>query len=52
MAKRNQLLTATFYVGDQQVECLSEEQIRKMEVRLSEAMTAYYARHPDQFERL
>jgi hypothetical protein len=45
-------LTTTFYVGDKQVDHLTPEQIRKMEVRLSETMTAYYAAHPEEFARL
>lgn len=45
-------MTCTFYVGDQKVEKLTAEQLERMSERLSEAMTLYYSRHPEQFARL
>ena len=45
-------MTCTFYVGDQKVEELTQEQLDRMSEKLSEAMSIYYSKHPDQFERV
>lgn len=50
MAK--QQLTCTFYVGGVKVDKLTPEQTKKMAARLSETMSLYYTRHPDEYLKL
>ena len=50
MAK--QQLTCTFYVGGVKVDKLTPEQTKKMSARLSETMSLYYTRHPDEYLKL
>ena len=52
MAKRNQKLTCTFFVGDKQVDSLTDEQLEKMSQRLGEAMSEYYTVHYDEYLKL
>lgn len=52
MAKRNQLLTATFYINGEQVESLTEEQQDKIVAAFGEALSRYYTYHPEEFARL
>ena len=50
--RKDKPLTVTFYVGGKQVEKLTEEQLDKMAQRVGEAMSTYYAAHPDEFKKL
>lgn len=45
-------LTVTFHIGGKQIEKLTEEQLEKMAQRLSEAMSAYYTSHVDEFRKI
>lgn len=45
-------LTCTFYWGGKQVERLTPEQIDLMARRMSETMSTYYTRHPEEYARL
>ncbi len=45
-------LTATFYVGGKQVDKLTDEQRERMAQKLSEAMSAYYTAHPEEYAKL
>ncbi len=51
MAKQ-QKLTYSFYVGGVQVEKLTPEQTKKMAQKIGEAMSLYYAQHPDEYKKL
>lgn len=50
--KRKKEITCTFYVGDKQVEELTPEQLETMSQRLSETMSAYYTKHPEEYKVL
>lgn len=50
--KRSKPLTFTLHIGGKQVETLTEEQREKLAQRLSEAMSLYYAAHPEEFEKI
>ena len=52
MARKEQKLTCTFFVGGKQVEKLSPEYLEKMSQRLGEAMSLYYTSHPEEYQRL
>jgi hypothetical protein len=51
MAKQ-QKLTYSFYVAGVQVEKLTPEQTKKMAQKIGEAMSLYYAQHPDEYKKL
>ena len=50
--KRSKPLTFTLNIGGKQVETLTEEQREKLAHRLSEAMSHYYAAHPEEYKKL
>lgn len=52
MARKEQKLTCTFYVGDKQVDKLTPEHIDKMAQRLGEVMSIYYTAHSDEYTQL
>lgn len=52
MAKKENKLTCTFYVGDKQVDKLTPEYLEKMAQRLSEVMSEYYSRNIDEYKQL
>ena len=52
MARKEQKLTCTFYVGGKQVDKLTPEYLDKMAQRLGEAMSIYYSQHPDEYKLL
>ena len=52
MARKEQKLTCTFFVGDKQVDKLSPEHLDKMSRRLSEVMSLYYTAHPEELMKL
>lgn len=45
-------ITVTLYVGDKQVDTLTEEQSERVAQRMSEAMSLYYTAHPEEYKRL
>ena len=45
-------LTVTLHIGSKQVDTLTTEQREKMAQRLSEAVSAYYTSHVDEFLKL
>lgn len=45
-------LTVTYYIGNTQIERLSEEQLETMAKRLSDTMSLYYSAHPEEYKRL
>ena len=45
-------ITVTLYVGDKQVDTLTEEQRERVAQRMSEAMSLYYTAHPEEYKRL
>ena len=52
MARKEQTLTCTFYVGGKQVDKLTPEYLDKMAQRLGEVMSLYYTAHPDEYRKL
>ena len=52
MARKEQKLTCTFYVGGKQVDKLSPEYLDKMAQRLGEVMSIYYTAHPNEYKLL
>ena len=52
MAKRNQTLTCTFYVGGVQVDKLTPEQLDRMAEKLGAAMSIYYTAHPAEYAKI
>lgn len=42
-------ITVKLFYGGEPVERLTEEQLDRMMEKLSKAMTAYYAAHPEEF---
>ncbi len=49
---RGKPLTFTLHIGGKQVQTLTEEQREKIAQRCSLVMSAYYAAHPEEWERL
>lgn len=52
MARKEQTLTCTFYVGGKQVDKLSPEYLDKMAQRLGETMSIYYTQHLTEYKQL
>lgn len=52
MARKEQKLTCTFFVGGKQVDKLTPEYLDKMAQRLGEAMSIYYTVHMDEYKKL
>ena len=52
MARKEQKLTCTFFVGGVKVDKLSPEYLEKMSQRLGEVMSIYYTAHPEEYKRL
>jgi hypothetical protein len=52
MARKEQTLTCTFFVGGKQVEKLTPEQTERMAQRLTETMSLYYTAHPEEYSQL
>ena len=49
---KQKTLTYTLYVGGKQVDRLTDEQLDKIAMRLSERMSAYYTAHPEEYKRI
>lgn len=52
MAKKEQTLTCTFFVGGKQVDRLTEEQCERMAQKVGEVMSLYYTAHPEEYRQL
>ena len=52
MARKEQKLTCTFFVGGKQVEKLTPDQTERMAQRLTETMSLYYTAHPEEYSQL
>lgn len=52
MARKEQRLTCTFFVGDKQVDKLTPEHLDKMAQRLGESLSIFYTQHPDEYQQL
>ena len=52
MARKEQKLTCTFFVGGKQVDKLTPEHLEKMSQRLGEVMSIYYTAHSDEYKQL
>lgn len=52
MARKEQKLTCTFYVGDKQVDRLTPEYLEKISQRLGVAMSIYYTAHTEEYKKL
>ena len=52
MARKDQKLTCTFFVGGKQVDKLSPEHLDKMAERLSKVMSLYYTANIEEYKQL
>ena len=52
MARKEEKLTCTFFVGGTPVDKLTPEQLDKMAERIGEAMSTYYTAHPEEYARI
>ena len=52
MGRKDKPLTVTLYIGEKQIDKLTEEQKEIMAQRLSNSMSLYYTQHPDEYEKL
>lgn len=52
MARKEQKLTCTFFVGGKQVQKLSPEYLDKMAQKLGEVMSLYYTQHIEEYKKL
>lgn len=52
MARKEQTLTCTFFVGGKQVDRLTEEQCERMAEKVGEAMSLYYTAHPEEYAQI
>ena len=52
MARKEQKLTCTFFVGDKQVDKLTPEHLNKMAQRLGDVMSIYYTQHPTEYKQI
>ena len=52
MARKDQKLTCTFYVGNTKVDKLTPEYLDKMAQRLGEVMSVYYSQHISEYIKL
>lgn len=52
MARKDQKLTCTFFVGGKQVDKLSPEHLDKMAQRLSKVMSLYYTANIEEYKQL
>jgi hypothetical protein len=52
MARKEQKLTCTFFVGGKQVDKLTPEHLEKMSQRLGEVMSIYYTANPNEYRQI
>ena len=52
MARKEQKLTCTFFVGGKQVDKLSPESLEKVSKKLGEVMSIYYTAHMEEYKQI
>ena len=52
MARKEQTLTCTFFVGGKQVDKLTDEQCERMAQKVGETLSIYYTAHTDEYKQL
>lgn len=52
MARKEQTLTCTFFVGGKQVDRLTEEQCERMAQKVGEVLSIYYTAHPSEYAQI
>ena len=52
MARKEQTLTCTFFVGGKQVDKLTPEHLEKMAQRLGDVMSIYYTAHIEEYKQI
>lgn len=52
MARKEQKLTCTFFLGNKPVDKLPPEYLDKMAQRLGEVMSVYYSQHISEYQKL
>lgn len=45
-------LTVTLYIGRERVEKLTDDQVKRMAQKIGEAMSLYYAQHPEEYKKI
>lgn len=50
--RKNKELTVTLFVGGQQVNELTAQQIKKLQEKLEKKMSVYYGAHSEEYARL
>lgn len=45
-------LTVTLYIGDKQIDKLTDQQCEKMAQKLNETMSRYYSTHIDEYAKI
>ena len=45
-------LTVTFFIGDKQIEKLTDEQCERMAAKVGKAMSVYYTSHIEEYKRI
>ena len=52
MARKEQKLTCTFFVGGKQVDKLTPENLENVSKRLGEVMSIYYTAHMEEYKQI
>lgn len=52
MARKEQTLTCTYFVGGKQVDRLTEEQCERMAQKVGEVLSIYYTAHPGEYAQI
>ena len=52
MARKEQTLTCTFFVGGKPVEKLTPDTLEKMSNKVGEVMSLYYTANPEEYARI
>ena len=52
MARKDEKLTCTFFVGGKQVDKLTPEQCERMAERVGEVLSLYYTAHPEEYQQM
>lgn len=52
MARKEEKLTCTFFVGGKQVDKLTPEQCERMAERVGEVLSLYYTANPEEYQKI
>ena len=52
LAKEKKRLTVSLFIGDKQIETLTNEQRERMAERLSKTMSIYYSSHSSEYNQI